>query len=77
MLLEGYLEKAGAFITEKERDGIKESGRMMAQIMAVRFLTDYIAGDVYYKIDYPEHNLVRARAQIALMKAMDRRWNEF
>lgn len=76
-LLEGYLEKAGAFITEKERDGIKESGRMMAQIMAVRFLTDYIAGDVYYKIDYPEHNLVRARAQIALMKAMDRRWNEF
>ena len=50
---------------------------MMAQIMAVRFLTDYIAGDVYYKIDYPEHNLVRARAQIALMKAMDRRWNEF
>jgi hypothetical protein len=43
--------------------------------MAVRMLTDYINGDVYYHTDYPEHNLVRARTQIALMKSMDSQWD--
>ncbi len=44
--------------------------------MAVRFLTDYLNGDVYYHIERERHNLDRARTQIALMKAMDRRWAE-
>ena len=44
--------------------------------MAVRMVTDYLNGDVYYKIDYPEHNIVRARTQIALIKAMDAQWDE-
>lgn len=76
-ITDGYLSLASSFLTEAETAGIKESGRMMAQIMAVRFLTDYLNGDVYYRIDYPEHNLVRARTQIALIKAMDRRWKDF
>lgn len=74
-LYEGYTEKA-TFLTEEEKSQIKESGRTITQIMAVRFLTDYINGDVYYHIAYPEHNIVRARNQIALMKAMDRHWEE-
>ena len=73
----GYLEKAERFLTPLEKDGIKESGRTITQIMAVRFLTDYIAGDVYYNIAYPEHNIVRARTQIALMKSMDAQWDRF
>ena len=45
--------------------------------MAVRFLTDYLNGDVYYHIAYPEHNIVRARNQIQLMKKMDEHWDEY
>ena len=76
-LYEGYMESAGSFLTEKEKEGIKESGRTITQIMAVRFLTDYLQGDTYYKIAYPDHNLVRARTQIALMQSMDRQWKEY
>ncbi|HPK47940.1 MAG TPA: aminoglycoside phosphotransferase family protein, partial [Sphaerochaeta sp.] len=39
-------------------------------------LTDYLNGDVYYHIEREQHNLDRARTQIALMRAMDRRWSE-
>ena len=42
--------------------------------MAVRFLTDYLNGDVYYKIERPSHNLDRARTQIKLMQSMDDQW---
>ena len=60
-----------------EKSLIKESGRTITQIMAVRFLTDYLNGDVYYHIAYPEHNIVRARNQIQLMKKMDEHWDEY
>jgi aminoglycoside phosphotransferase (APT) family kinase protein len=73
-LIQGYFEKAKGFLTEKERSLIAESGRNITQIMAVRFLTDYLNGDVYYHIDRPNHNLDRARNQIALIKDMDRQW---
>ena len=38
--------------------------------LAVRFLTDYLTGDKYFKTEYPGHNLVRARCQLALAKDM-------
>jgi N-acetylhexosamine 1-kinase len=41
--------------------------------LAVRFLDDYIQGSPYFKINYPEHNLVRARNQIALAKDMQKK----
>jgi len=75
-LISGYLEKTRSFLTSNELEGILPSGRMMAQIMAVRFLTDYLNGDVYFRVDYPEHNLVRTRNQIRLMKSIDDRWEE-
>jgi Ser/Thr protein kinase RdoA (MazF antagonist) len=74
-LLSGYRSKA-TFLTALEEELLVESGRTITQIMAVRFLTDYLNGDVYYHIEREEHNLDRARTQIALMRAMDRRWNE-
>ncbi len=75
-LIRGYMEEAAGFLSPYEKSLIAESGRTITQIMAVRMITDYLNGDVYYKIDYPEHNIVRARTQIALIKAMDAQWNE-
>lgn len=74
-LLSGYRSKA-TFLTALEEELLVESGRTITQIMAVRFLTDYLNGDVYYHIEREGHNLDRARTQIALMQAMDRRWDE-
>ena len=76
-LIDGYMEAASSFLTDGEREGIKESGRTITQIMAVRFLTDYLNGDVYYRTEYEEHNLVRARTQIKLMRSMDAQWREY
>ena len=76
-LIGGYMESADSFLTKEEREGIKESGRVITQIMAVRFLTDYIAGDVYYHTAYNDHNLVRCRTQLSLMKSMDEQWGDF
>lgn len=76
-LIGGYMESADSFLTKEEREGIKESGRVITQIMAVRFLADYIAGDVYYHTAYDDHNLVRCRTQLSLMKSMDEQWGDF
>ncbi|MGD1815688.1 MAG: phosphotransferase enzyme family protein [Pleomorphochaeta sp.] len=73
-LIKGYLSKASAFISEKEKELLIEAGRNITQIMAVRFLSDYINGDVYYATSRENHNLDRTRTQIALIKDMDSKW---
>ena len=45
--------------------------KMMTYENGIRFLTDYLQGDVYFKTAYPEHNLVRARTQFRLVKEME------
>lgn len=75
-LVRGYLSRADVFLTACERNLIAESGRNITQIMAVRFLTDYLNGDVYYKTSRTGHNLDRARTQIALILSMDDQWSE-
>jgi thiamine kinase-like enzyme len=72
-LLEGYLSIANDYLTEREKQLIVESGRNITQIMAVRFLTDYISGDVYYSISRDHHNLDRCRTQIAFMQDFDKK----
>ena len=42
----------------------------------MRFLTDYLKGDKYFSIDYPEHNKVRCRAQLQLLRDMETHWDE-
>lgn len=74
-MVEGYRSVADSFLTDTERSLIAESGRATTQIMGVRFLTDYLNGDVYYHIEHSSHNLDRTRTQIALMKDMDRKWD--
>lgn len=70
-LLSGYLSGAMDFLVPAELPLLFEAGRNLTQIMGLRFLTDYIEGDHYYRISRPDHNLDRCRNQIALIKSMD------
>lgn len=69
--LSGYLEIADSWITDTERDLLTLSGPYMALIMGMRFLTDHLNGNIYFSCDYPEHNLTRAKNQIALCNAWE------
>jgi hypothetical protein len=73
-LLDGYLSEGRDFLVPKEKEWLAESGRTITQIMALRFLTDYLEGDHYYRIARPGHNLDRCRNQIALIRSMDAKW---
>jgi Ser/Thr protein kinase RdoA (MazF antagonist) len=75
-LLAGYLSEALEFLNDEEKALLAESGRNLTHIMALRFLTDYIEGDVYYHIARPSHNIDRCRNQIALIKSMDAQWDK-
>lgn len=66
---QGYLKSAGGFLTEIEVENLPFAATMFPYMQAVRFLTDYINGDTYYKIQYPQHNLVRTKAQLKLFKS--------
>lgn len=68
---EGYLESAGEFLTETEIKHLPYAAERFAYMQAVRFLTDYLNGDTYYHTAYPDHNLVRARAQFKLLRAIE------
>ena len=60
-------------LTEAEIDTLAHSAFALTAELAVRFLTDYIDGDLYFKINYPGHNLVRTRCQAALAKDMEKK----
>lgn len=62
----GYIESAGGFLTDIERENLPYAACMFPFMQAVRFLADYLNGDTYYKTKYIDHNFVRARAQMAL-----------
>ena len=65
---EGFLEKTASVLTEKEIETLPVSCFALTVELAVRFLDDYIQGSPYFKTDYPDHNLVRTRCQIAMAK---------
>ena len=65
----GYIESAGGFLTDMEKKNLPYAACMFPFMQAVRFLADYLNGDVYYKTKYIDHNFVRARAQMALFKS--------
>lgn len=66
----GYLETA-KFLTTLETAMLPYGGRLLTYMQTVRFLTDYINGDTYYKIRHPEHNLVRTKAQFKLLQSLE------
>lgn len=67
----GYLEAAGNFLTKAERDNLVFSGKLITLIIGTRFITDYLAGDVYFKTKYDDHNLVRCRTQFKLVASIE------
>ncbi len=75
-LIGGYRSVADTFLTDLERSLLAESGRAITLIMGLRMLSDYLAGDVYYQVSYPDHNLARTRTQIKLIQEMDRQWDK-
>ncbi len=69
---EGFLSEAAGTLTHTETEHLHFAPRLLTYTMATRFLTDFIDGDNYYKISHPMHNLQRTRAQLALLKDMER-----
>lgn len=72
-MAEGYLEETQDFITDNEKANLVFGGLFYTWIQAIRFLTDYLMGDVYYKTGYPEHNLDRTKNQLEFLKQMEER----
>lgn len=73
---EGYFEEAKQFLTKKEVESLIKGVLLFPYMQAVRFLTDYIQGDKYYKIKHSEHNLQRTRAQLKLVKEIEENLEE-
>ena len=73
---QGYWAEACSFLIKEEIDYLPFSARYMTFIMGLRFLTDYLAGDVYYKIHHPDHNLRRARNQFQLVSRMEAQYDD-
>jgi len=76
----GYLQSAASFLTPKERETLALGGWMMSFENGMRFLTDYLLGDSYYKIKRPGQNLDRSRCQMAMSREVEKqlsRMNSF
>lgn len=67
----GFLEEAGHLLVEEEIKNLAQSVRIITLELGMRFLTDYLDGDRYFKTHYDEHNLVRARSQFQLVKDIE------
>lgn len=72
----GYLSQRKSTLCRSEADNLAFSARYITFEQVLRFLMDYIDGDVYYKTAYPEHNLVRTRAQYRLLRSMEEQYAE-
>ena len=72
----GYLEGCGGRLTDEEIKMMPYGAKNMAMECGMRFLTDYLEGDVYFKTHREKHNLDRCRTQIVLVQDMEKKWNE-
>ena len=68
----GYLASARSFLNNVEVENLAFSGKLLTLECGIRFLTDYLLGDVYFKIKHPEHNLDRCRNQFAYVTAIEK-----
>lgn len=71
-LVQGYISTAGKFLTKEERKLIAFSGKLITFELGLRFLTDFLNGDKYFRIHRPAHNLDRCRAQFKLVESIQR-----
>jgi aminoglycoside phosphotransferase (APT) family kinase protein len=71
-LVRGYLASAGGFLTKAEKQYLAFSGKLITFEIGIRFLTDYLAGDTYFKVHREGHNLDRCRTQFKLVESIER-----
>jgi Ser/Thr protein kinase RdoA (MazF antagonist) len=69
-LARGYIEGCGALLTPLERDNLVFAARLITGVIGLRFFTDYLDGDRYFRVTHPTHNLERARNQFALFASL-------
>lgn len=74
--LKGYLSEMHSILTPKEIELLPFSVYLLTIELGIRFLEDYLRGDIYFKTNYPIHNLIRARTQIALAKDILKHYDE-
>ena len=71
-LARGYLDTAHAFLTRAERNFLAFSGKLITFTIGIRFLTDFLVGDTYFRVHRPGHNLERCRTQFKLVQSIAR-----
>ena len=70
-LARGYLSAARELLTRVEKESLVEGGKLITFLMGIRFLTDYLNGDTYYKVHRADHNLDRCRVQFRLLESIE------
>ena len=70
-LVSGYLSSAGDFLTDCEKENLGFSGKLITFTIGMRFLTDHLNGDTYFKIHRPNHNLDRFRVQAKMVESIE------
>jgi Ser/Thr protein kinase RdoA (MazF antagonist) len=70
-MLDGYLSQAGGFLSDHDYDYLFDAIRLIAFELGLRFFTDYLAGNTYFKVKYPTHNLDRALVQFKLTESVE------
>jgi hypothetical protein len=75
-LLSGYLSAADGFLTPLEKELLPFSGKLITLEIGVRFLTDYLQNDTYFKTHYPQHNLDRCRNQFQRVRSIERQFDK-
>lgn len=73
---EGFLSETAHCLTKAELENLPFGVKLMTLECGIRFLTDYLDGDVYFRTDYPEHNLVRAKNQFRLVEDIESKYDE-
>ncbi len=76
LFTDGFVSEIAHTITDDEIKNLPLGVLVITCELAMRFLTDYINGDEYFKVKYPEHNLVRAHAQMKLLEEFEKRYDE-
>lgn len=76
IFVKGFLEGADGSLTDLEISLLPVGAKMMTLEVGMRFLTDYLEGDTYFKTAYDDHNLVRSRTQLKLVSEMNKNWDK-
>jgi hypothetical protein len=75
-VLDGYLSRAADLLSSEDRQLIIDSTRLISFELGLRFYSDYLSGNSYFKVEYPEQNLFRAGAQFALVRSIESQYSD-